>query len=72
MIPKSVKRFSDKIMRKVKTKTAKKAAKRKTAKRSRAKADVRVKRAYDPPSGDDGLRILIDRLWPRGLSRSQA
>ena len=53
-----------------KAKTAKKAAKRKTAKRSRAKADIRVKRAYEPPSRDDGLRILIDRLWPRGLTKS--
>jgi uncharacterized protein YeaO (DUF488 family) len=52
-------------------KTAKKAArKRKIAKRSRAKADIRVKRAYEPPGSDDGLRILIDRLWPRGITKS--
>ena len=50
---------------------AKKAArKKKAAKRSRAKADIRVKRAYEPPGSDDGLRILIDRLWPRGLTKS--
>lgn len=28
-----------------------------------------LKRAYEPPSPDDGTRILIDRIWPRGLSR---
>jgi uncharacterized protein YeaO (DUF488 family) len=33
---------------------------------------LRLKRAYDPPSADDGLRILVDRLWPRGLRRDQA
>ena len=32
--------------------------------------DVRIKRVYDPP-GDDGLRILVDRLWPRGLSKER-
>ncbi|HXG41765.1 MAG TPA: DUF488 domain-containing protein [Dehalococcoidia bacterium] len=31
---------------------------------------IRVKRAYDPPSPDDGERYLVDRLWPRGLSKS--
>jgi uncharacterized protein YeaO (DUF488 family) len=31
---------------------------------------IQVKRVYDPPSGEDGLRILIDRLWPRGLAKS--
>ena len=34
--------------------------------------DVRVKRAYEPPAGGDGHRVLIDRLWPRGISREQA
>lgn len=33
---------------------------------------VRVKRVYDPPSRQDGRRILVDRLWPRGLSRKIA
>lgn len=32
----------------------------------------RLKRVYDPPSAADGRRILIDRLWPRGLSKSRA
>jgi len=31
--------------------------------------DVRVKRAYDPASPEDGVRILVDRLWPRGLRK---
>jgi uncharacterized protein YeaO (DUF488 family) len=34
--------------------------------------DIRVKRVYDPPSPDDGMRVLVDRLWPRGLSREKA
>jgi uncharacterized protein YeaO (DUF488 family) len=33
---------------------------------------VRVKRAYEPSSPGDGYRVLIDRLWPRGVSREQA
>ena len=33
---------------------------------------VKVKRAYDDPEKDDGVRILVDRLWPRGLSRARA
>jgi len=31
-----------------------------------------MKRAYEPPSASDGRRILIDRLWPRGLTKAQA
>jgi uncharacterized protein YeaO (DUF488 family) len=31
--------------------------------------DVRLKRASDPPAADDGSRVLIDRLWPRGLRK---
>jgi uncharacterized protein YeaO (DUF488 family) len=31
-----------------------------------------TKRAYDPPSGKDGIRILVDRLWPRGLRKDAA
>jgi uncharacterized protein YeaO (DUF488 family) len=33
---------------------------------------VQVKRVYDPPSKDDGVRVLVDRLWPRGLSKARA
>lgn len=32
----------------------------------------RVKRIYDDVSRDDGVRILVDRVWPRGVSKSQA
>jgi uncharacterized protein YeaO (DUF488 family) len=35
-------------------------------------AEVHIKRAYDPPSPEDGRRILIDRLWPRGVSKKRA
>lgn len=30
---------------------------------------IRMKRAYEPPAPDDGTRILIDRLWPRGVKK---
>lgn len=33
---------------------------------------IRTKRAYDPPTPDDGLRVLIDRLWPRGITKERA
>jgi len=33
---------------------------------------LKIKRVYDPPSPADGKRILIDRLWPRGLRREDA
>jgi Uncharacterized conserved protein len=33
---------------------------------------VRVKRVYDAPAPDDGYRVLVDRLWPRGLSKGRA
>ena len=35
-------------------------------------ADVQVRRVYDPPDPDDGQRVLVDRLWPRGLSKQRA
>ena len=34
--------------------------------------DVQLKRAYCEPSESDGLRILVDRLWPRGLTKRKA
>jgi uncharacterized protein YeaO (DUF488 family) len=34
--------------------------------------DVRLKRAYDSAEPTDGYRVLIDRLWPRGVTRQQA
>jgi uncharacterized protein YeaO (DUF488 family) len=32
----------------------------------------RARRVYEPPAEDDGLRVLVDRLWPRGLSKAKA
>ena len=32
---------------------------------------ITLKRAYAPPAADDGCRVLVDRLWPRGLTREQ-
>ncbi|MBS1907778.1 MAG: DUF488 domain-containing protein [Actinobacteria bacterium] len=33
---------------------------------------VRVRRIYDEPEPDDGARVLVDRLWPRGVSKERA
>lgn len=33
---------------------------------------IRTKRIYDPPAASDGRRVLVDRLWPRGLSKADA
>jgi uncharacterized protein YeaO (DUF488 family) len=33
---------------------------------------VRIKRIYEPPASTDGYRVLVDRLWPRGLKREAA
>jgi len=35
-------------------------------------ANVKLKRAYEPAAEGDGLRILVDRLWPRGVSKAEA
>jgi uncharacterized protein YeaO (DUF488 family) len=40
--------------------------------RSVPSGNLKLKRAYEPPSPDDGARILIDRLWPRGISKAKA
>ena len=34
--------------------------------------DIRLKRAYEPPSKTDGGRLLVERLWPRGLTKEKA
>ena len=34
--------------------------------------NLNIKRVYEPPSPDDGFRILVDRLWPRGLNKNEA
>lgn len=36
------------------------------------KAAIRLKRAYEEPSKDDGTRILVERLWPLGVSKEKA
>lgn len=36
------------------------------------RSNVALKRAYEPASPDDGARILVDRLWPRGVSKEKA
>lgn len=33
---------------------------------------IKLKRAYEPAADDDGMRILVERLWPRGLSKADA
>lgn len=33
---------------------------------------IALKRAYDPPTPDDGYRVLVDRLWPRGVAKDSA
>jgi uncharacterized protein YeaO (DUF488 family) len=33
---------------------------------------IKIKRTYDSPSPDDGKRILVDRLWPRGIKKEDA
>ena len=33
---------------------------------------IQIKRIYDPPETSDGVRILVDRLWPRGVAKADA
>ena len=33
---------------------------------------IQIKRVYEEPAGSDGARILVDRLWPRGLTKEKA
>jgi uncharacterized protein YeaO (DUF488 family) len=37
-----------------------------------AKDMIRIKRVYEPPEPSDGIRVLVDRLWPRGLAKEKA
>ncbi len=39
---------------------------------TRHEPDVRLRRIYDDPADDDGIRVLVDRRWPRGVSKSRA
>jgi uncharacterized protein YeaO (DUF488 family) len=36
------------------------------------KTVIRLKRVYEPPAASDGMRILVDRLWPRGIAKDEA
>jgi uncharacterized protein YeaO (DUF488 family) len=42
-----------------------------TARPKRRASAIAIKRAYDKPNAQDGIRILIDRLWPRGMSKAK-
>jgi len=33
---------------------------------------IKIKRVYEKPESEDGIRILVDRLWPRGLTKEKA
>ena len=37
-----------------------------------ASSEIALKRAYEAPTDQDGLRVLVERLWPRGLTRARA
>ncbi len=39
---------------------------------AKSSRDVRVRRAYDPAEDQDGKRVLVDRLWPRGMKKVDA
>jgi uncharacterized protein YeaO (DUF488 family) len=39
---------------------------------SKHETKVSLKRVYDEPEASDGTRVLVDRLWPRGLSKERA
>jgi uncharacterized protein YeaO (DUF488 family) len=38
----------------------------------RVSMNLKIKRVYEQPDEDDGMRILVDRLWPRGLTKEKA
>ena len=40
--------------------------------RKRETGAFRIKRVYEPAAEDDGLRVLVDRLWPRGIAKEKA
>jgi uncharacterized protein YeaO (DUF488 family) len=45
---------------------------RKTVRPAKTAGRFRIKRIYEPASKDDGLRVLVDRLWPRGVAKRKA
>jgi uncharacterized protein YeaO (DUF488 family) len=42
-----------------------------TRRSGRPRSSIAIKRAYEKPAPQDGVRILVDRLWPRGLAKSK-
>ncbi len=59
------------VLRKMRQEQMRAPAKQPKQRRQR-RPTIRVKRVYEPPSNADGHRVLVDRLWPRGLSREAA
>ena len=47
-------------------------AKRKPPHPEQAARSLALKRVYDPPDTGDGTRVLVDRLWPRGIAKAEA
>lgn len=43
-----------------------------SVRRSATHPNIRIKRVYEPTTAQDGVRVLVDRLWPRGVSRQTA
>jgi len=41
-------------------------------KKSKERLSVGIKRVYEPVTAEDGLRVLVDRVWPRGVSKQSA
>ncbi len=65
-------RCVDGCARHVMMKKAKLAKRKKPASRTtRASPSIAIKRAYEAPGASDGLRVLIDRLWPRGMTKAK-
>jgi hypothetical protein len=48
------------------------ASRTRSSARNRGMPMIKLKRAYEPASKDDGLRVLVERLWPRGVSKQKA
>ncbi|MCQ8189909.1 DUF488 domain-containing protein [Streptomyces rugosispiralis] len=48
------------------------ATKKASARASAAEPAIRIRRVYDTPDPDDGTRVLVDRVWPRGLAKADA
>ncbi|AGP53750.1 hypothetical protein M271_10745 [Streptomyces rapamycinicus NRRL 5491] len=43
-----------------------------SARASATEPAIRIRRVYDAPDPDDGTRVLVDRVWPRGLAKADA